>query len=78
MEGSYEAIPDDKIEEMLALYQTSLATPTSSWLKQKMTQYQVDYVVWDRKSDPSWQLQKYPFLKEVAVFGDLAIYRFTP
>jgi len=78
VEGSYEAIPDDKIEEILALYRTSLTTPTPAWLKQKMTQYQVDYIVWDKKSDPSWQLQTYPFLKEATIFGDLAIYRVHP
>ena len=72
---SYEAIPDDKIEETLALYRTSLTTPAPVWLKQKMTQYEVSYVVWDKKADPDWQLQKYPFLKEAAMFGDIAIYR---
>lgn len=72
---SYEAIPDATIEEILALYQKSLATPTSEWLKQKMAQYDVNYIVWDKKIDPEWQLQKYLFLKERAVFGNIAIYQ---
>lgn len=75
--GSYEAIPDETIEEILALYEKKLAMPTPKWLENMMTRYEVSYVVWDKKADPSWQLSKYPFLKESAVFGDLVIYRFT-
>jgi len=78
LSGSYEAIPDEKLGEILAAYQKTLATPTPAWLKQEMAQYEVNYVVWDKKNDPSWQLQKYQFLKETAVFGDIHIYRFNP
>ncbi|MDP2593807.1 MAG: hypothetical protein Q8P36_00500 [bacterium] len=76
--GSYEAIPDELIEDILERYEATLATPTSQWLKQQMTQYEVNYVIWDKKTGPSWQLSKYPFLKEAAMFGDIAIYRFAP
>lgn len=74
--GSYEAIPDEKLNDYIARYTTTLATPASEWLKQKMMQYEVRYVVWDKKANPDWQIQKYPFFAEAAVFGDLVIYRF--
>ncbi|MCR4333511.1 MAG: hypothetical protein NUV60_00600 [Patescibacteria group bacterium] len=76
LSGSYEAIPDEELNRTIALYEETLATPTEEWLKQKMTQYEVNYVIWDKKSDPDWQLQKYPFLHEAAVFGDIVIYQF--
>lgn len=74
--GSYEAIPDEEFNDIVVRYEATLATPTSAWLKQKMIQYEVNYVVWDKTTNPEWQLQKYPFLEKEALFGDLAIYRF--
>ena len=76
--GSYEAIPDEVIEEILGEYLASLKTPNNTWIKQKLQQYDVQYVVWDMKRDPDWQVKNYSFLKEVAVFDDLIIYRFIP
>lgn len=73
--GSYEAIPDAQVEEALALYQRALTVPAAVWLEQMFKKYEVQYVVWDKKSDPNWGLDRYPFLKEVAVFGDLSIYQ---
>ncbi|MDP3763181.1 MAG: hypothetical protein Q8Q92_00775 [bacterium] len=75
--GSYEAIPDEKIEEIVALYKATLSTPTSEWLKQVWSRYEVEYLVWDTKSDPLWHLDQYSFLKKVATFDDMAIYRFS-
>ena len=75
--GSYEAIPDEKIEEIAELYKETLFIPTSEWLRQILTQYEVEYIVWDKENDPDWQLEKYSFLKEVAVFNDIAIYQFS-
>ena len=74
--GTYEAIPDEKFDEIVALYKETLSTPTSKWLEQIFNKYEVEYLVWDKKIDPDWQLQKYSFLKEAAVFGDIAIYRY--
>lgn len=76
--GSYEAIPDEKIEEIIALYKETLSIPTSEWLESIFTKYEVEYIVWDKKNDPLWQLEQYPFLKESSVFGGLAIYGFSP
>ncbi len=73
--GSYEAIPDEKIEEFLAFYKETLSTPTSVWLKQIFDKYEVEYIVWDKTADPLWQLDKYKFLEKSAEFGSLAIYR---
>ena len=76
LSGAYEAIPDEKIEEIILLYEKTLSIPTSEWLKQKLEKYEVEYLVWDKKSDSLWRLDQHPFLKEVAVFGDLAVYSF--
>jgi len=73
--GAYEAIPDEKFEEIITLYQTTLSTPTSVWLKQIFAKYEVEYIVWDKIKDPLWQLDKYKFLEKSAEFGSMAIYR---
>ncbi len=75
LNGSYESIPEDKFEEIVALYKETLSTPTAKWLEQIFTKYEVEYLVWDKKSDPLWQLDKYKFLKRVAEFGDLVVYQ---
>ena len=75
--GSYGAIPDEKIEEILAVYMETLSVSTPEWLEDVLAKYEVEYIVWDKKNDPSWQLGKYSFLKEVAVFDDIAIYQFS-
>src|SRR3989344_605655 len=76
--GQYEDIPDAKIEDMVTRYKATLTTPTNQWLKSIFAKYEVEYVVWDKKADPLWHLQKYTFLKEVASFGDIAMYHFVP
>ena len=60
--------------EIVASYQETLSTPTAEWLKNIWTKYEVEYLVWDKKSDPLWNLDKYKFLTKVAEFGDIAIY----
>ena len=76
--GSYEAIPDEKIEEILDIYIKTLSIPTTDWLKKMLAKYEVEYMIWDKKSDPEWRLEQYSFLKESAVFRDIVIYFFRP
>lgn len=76
--GSYEAIPDEDLNNIIALYEKTLSTPTSEWLAQKMTQYQVNYVVWDKVNDPSWNLDRFAFLHKETQLGNFIIYRFNP
>ncbi len=76
--GSYEAMPDDKLEEIVALYKETLSTPRPEWLRELWRRYEVEYIVWDTKQDPEWQLGQYPFLEEEVVFGDFSIYRVLP
>lgn len=75
--GSYAAIPDEKIDEIVALYQETLSTPKNEWLMNVWKKYEVEYFIWDKKNDPLWHLEEYPFLGEVAVSGDISIYRFS-
>lgn len=74
--GSYDAIPDEQIEEAIALYKETLSVPTPLWLHRVWSKYEVEYLVWEEKVDPLWQLGRYPFLREEAVFGGLKIYKF--
>lgn len=76
--GSYEAIPDDKIEEAIAEYLKALETPADIWLENSFRKYEVEYIVWDTRVDPLWQLNKYPFLEEVATLGTMKIYHVVP
>ncbi|TSA43817.1 hypothetical protein D4R49_02000, partial [bacterium] len=78
LSGAYEAIPDAELEKIIALYKATLATPTAVWLKQTFAKYDVSYLVWDKKADPLWHLERYPLLKEAVVFGDLIVYQFKP
>lgn len=75
--GSYDSIPNEKIEEILARYEGILSIPTAQWLQDTWARYDVEYVIWDKTLDPEWQLEQYPFLEEATVFDDLALYRFV-
>lgn len=70
-------MPDQKIDEIISQYEDTLITPTDIWLKNIFETYDVSYVVWDRKTNPDWQIEKLPFLTEVSVFDEIVIYQFS-
>lgn len=72
--GSYEAIPNEKITEFAMFYQKTLTIPTPEWLEKIFNKYEIEYVVWDKKTDPAWDLDRYKFLEKSAEFGEVAIY----
>lgn len=72
--GSYKGIPDEKIQEIVQKYRESFSVSDSEFLRQIFDQYQVKYAVWDKKQDPAWQLDRYPFLKKRAEIGDFILY----
>lgn len=74
--GSYEAIPDEKMDEIVALYIETLPIPKDEWLKNVWSKYEVEYFVEDTKNDPLWNLGQFSFLEESAVYGDIKIYHF--
>lgn len=74
--GSYVAIPDEKIDAVVERYLETLPTPANEWIETQLAQYEVDYLMWDKELDPTWELEKYPFLEEAATFGQMAIYRY--
>ena len=69
--GSYEMIPDEKIDLLIKGYFNSLAVPT----KDVLEKYQVKYLIWDILEDPNWKISQYPFLEEVYQKNNLKIYR---
>ncbi len=73
--GNYKSIPDEVLQESVQKYQDSLSIPTNEFLNELWSKYHVKYLVWDKKNNPKWQLDNYPFIKKVAEFGDLIIYR---
>lgn len=75
LNGTYESMPDEKFEEIVTLYKETLSMPTPKWLEQIFEKYEVEYIVWDKVANPEWQLESYPFLKEVALFDSMAIYQ---
>lgn len=74
--GSYEAIIGEKLDEIIDMYKNTLSTETSEWLYDIWKEYEVEYIVWDKKVDPEWKLDRYSFLKEEGSFGDIAVYSF--
>lgn len=75
--GSYKTIPDDMVNDIILLYKKdALSVSASEWIKHMLTKYEVDYIMWDKKIDPEWKLDQYPFLEEVAIFGDIVVYHF--
>lgn len=73
--GSYEAIPDEKIEEIVTRYEETSQVLVSKWLNDILAKYEVEYVIWDKQKELGWNLDQYAFLKKAVEFGDLAIYR---
>ena len=73
--GSYEAIPDDKIDDFTALYEETFSVPTAQWLRDVWKKYEVEYLVWDKIKDPSWKLNRFDYLEKVAEFDNIVIYR---
>lgn len=78
LSGAYEAIPDEKIAEIVALYEKTLSVPTPDWLKQIMDKYEVKYIIWDKKNNPTWNLGQYRYLNKAAGFGDIDVYILYP
>ena len=73
--GVYENIPDEILREIIQKYQASFSVPTTDFLNNLWTKYEVKYLVWDKESNPQWQLNQYSFLKKVAEIEDFAIYQ---
>ncbi len=73
--GSHGGIPDEVIGKITEQYQQSLLIPDNEFLNKLWTEYQVKYVVWDKKNEPQWQMDQYSFLQKTAQYGDIAIYQ---
>ncbi|MFH1575552.1 MAG: hypothetical protein ABIB55_01240 [Candidatus Nealsonbacteria bacterium] len=74
--GKEDYLPDELLLELIQKYQESLTVSTGDFFKEMLSTYQVKYLVWDKKENPSWQLDEYLFIKKVAEVNDFAIYRF--
>ncbi len=72
--GSYESIPDEKIDEVVAAYNETLKVPASLWLQNILKKYNVRWLVWDPQEDPEWSVS-YPFLVKEAQIGRFSIYK---
>jgi hypothetical protein len=73
--GKYELIPDDEFNKIVGEFEKTLSVNTATWLKNILSKYEVEYIVWDKEMNPKWALQNYAFLKEEKDFGNMAIYQ---
>jgi hypothetical protein len=75
-DGSY-GIPEEKMKDLVSEYDKTFSNSTSEWVKEIWKKYDVEYVVWDRTTDPSWQIDKYEFLEEQIKLGDISVFQIT-
>ncbi|MBI2041621.1 MAG: hypothetical protein HYT20_01195 [Candidatus Nealsonbacteria bacterium] len=72
--GEYENIPDGVVLDLVRRYQESFAAATPDLFNEMLQKYEVNYLIWDKESNPKWQLDQYPFLKKAAEIGEFIIY----
>ena len=60
-EGSDDDIPEEVLNTVISNYEYTLNTLAPKWLYDVWKKYEVEYLVWDKKTDPSWKLEQYPF-----------------
>lgn len=72
--GSFGCFPDSWFEKLVSDYQTFVSKPFEEQLKK----YRLDYVIWDTRRDPVWQLDKYKLPKQVFLQDDVVIYNLKP
>ena len=65
------SIPDEKLDLFVKKYKKFLTVPLEKiWEKQ-----QADYLIWDKKYHPDWNLGQYSFLNEVHEKNNIKIYK---
>lgn len=67
----YEKIPPAEFERIKALLQEIKALDFRTALRG----YRADYILWDKNSDPHWQLDRYNWLEQVYDDGNFVIYK---
>jgi len=67
---AYEKIPAAEIGRIKGLFEDIKKTDFEIVLKK----YRVDYLLWDKNSDPLWQPDRFDFLDEVYNEGNFIIY----
>ncbi|MFA5841401.1 MAG: hypothetical protein WC835_00330 [Candidatus Paceibacterota bacterium] len=64
-------VDSDIFAKTMANYGEFLKTPFYENLKK----YRVDYMVWDKNTNPSWNLDKFSFLKPVYNYDNVLVYK---
>ena len=70
-QGGYELIPDEKLNFIVSQYEEFLFYS----LEDMLIKYRVDYLVWDIKENPQWDIDQYQFFKQIYEIGDIKIYK---
>ena len=68
--GSYELISDEKLDYLVSKYKEFLSLPLLSILER----YNIKYLIWNTEEQPNWQLDQYPFLKQIYQENRIKIY----
>jgi len=69
--GSFGCFPESIFEKLVADYQNFAAEP----FEQNLKKYKIDYIIWDKKRESSWQLDQYSLLRKVFDENSMALYR---
>ncbi len=69
--GSFGCFPDETLDKFIDDYKVFLKSPFEVNLKK----YKVDYILWDKKENPQWNLERFDFLKEVLKSGEVSLLR---
>ncbi len=75
--GSPIGLPKDEVERLLNIYNSTLELPRAEYLREMFEKYQVEYIVWDKDTNPNWNVETLPFVSKVASFGDIEIYEYS-
>ena len=70
--GSYDKIPDEKLDDLVVSYSQFYQIP----IDQTFKKYNTKYLVWDVSNDLNWQIDNYHFLTEVYQDNNFKIYAF--
>jgi hypothetical protein len=70
-EKQYIKIPQEKIDEFLEL----VRNVKSKDFEEQLKKYRVDYLIWDKKNDLNWPVDKVKFLEPIYEVNDMAVYK---
>ena len=69
--GTYSCFPDSVLEELIPQYREFISLP----LKTNIRSYKIDYILWDKVTDPGWKINEITVGNPLIESGDFALYQ---